>query len=129
MIIFISFLFLAFSVPTVAFNEGRTYECISPIRVLAGDALDCRIKIDAYFKLYKDIRIRVARVDCPKVRGKEKEEGLIVKNVTKNLVINADSMKIANLQKGKFGRIIAEVKLDDVNLSDYLLSNDYCKSY
>ena len=93
-------------------------------KVLDGDTIDCLI--DFGFKLTKQERFRLSRINAPEVKGKEKEEGLKSKFALKEL-IEGKNIIIETEKKGKYGRYLAEVWTEEEpnrNINDWLvLSN------
>ena len=72
----------------------------------------------------KNIAIRVKGVDTPEIRGKckqEKELALKAKQFTKQFLLNAKSIKLKNLQRGKYFKILADVYDGKVSLSKSLI--------
>jgi endonuclease YncB( thermonuclease family) len=94
----------------------------------------------------KRINIRVSGVDTPEIRTKnkcEKEKARHAKNLVTSLLKSAKRIDLENVQRGKYFRVVADVKIDGQSLSKYLLKNglaypyhgktkrqmDWCKSY
>lgn len=79
----------------------------------------------------KGVKIRLANVDTPEIRGEEREEGLKVRDHVRSLILN----KIVTIQTfkdetGKYGRLLADVYLDqDKTLSTYLVENNMAELY
>ena len=79
-------------------------------------------------------KFRILRVNAPEVRGKEKEEGLKVAAVVRQMLEHKDVV-IESKGTDSFGRILAEVYYLDsgqwTNLSDWLVKNKHAvyKSY
>lgn len=94
-----------------------------------GDTID--FQIDLGFDVLINIRVRLARVDTPELRGNERELGLIVKENVRKKMMNAEEIVIKTYKdrKGKYGRYIGEVIYDDINLSDYLLAEGLATEY
>lgn len=98
-------------------------------KVVDGDTID--VVVDLGFKLSMHMRLRLARLNAPEVRGEEKKAGLETKrqlkeNITKNLIISTH-------KTGKYGRYVAEVwagKNDRwVNVNDWLLETGLASPY
>jgi len=74
----------------------------------------------------KKVSIRVSGVDTPEIRTKnkcEKEKGRNAKKLVKSLLKNAKRIDLKNIKRGKYFRIVADVVIDGVNLTDYLVKN------
>jgi len=100
-------------------------------RVVDGDTID--VDIDLGFDTWvRDVRLRFNRIDAFETRlGKnttqaEKEKGLEGKAfIAKMIEENPKSVKITTTERGKFGRWIAEITVNDINLSDELVVKGY----
>ena len=80
----------------------------------------------------KNIAIRVNGVDTPEIRGKcqyEKNLALKARDFVRDKLSNAKEIKLANLQRGKYFRVVANVLVDDVSLEQELLDNKLAYEY
>lgn len=78
------------------------------IRVVDGDTYD--LGIDLGFRLYHEDRFRLMEINTPETRGKERSEGLKVKEYVKNL-IEGKMVVVKTFRKEKFGRYLCEIYL------------------
>ena len=65
----------------------------------------------------KNIPIRVNGVDTPEIRGKcqyEKNLALDARDFVRNKLADAKEIKLTNLQRGKYFRVVANVLVDGV---------------
>ena len=92
------------------------------------DADTITVDIDLGFNTWiKDERIRLARIDAPEVRGKEKIEGKAARDwlreriLGKEILLRTVKSKKGADSKGKFGRYLGEVIINDVNMNDELV--------
>ncbi len=68
--------------------------------------------------------IRVNGVDTPEMRGKCKEEKALARKAkqhTVHLLRTSTTIKLKNLKRGKYFRIVADVHADNQNLSESLI--------
>ena len=80
----------------------------------------------------KNIPIRVNGVDTPEIRGKcqyEKNLALKARDFVRDKLSNAKEIKLTNLQRGKYFRVVANVLVDDVSLEQELLDNKLAYEY
>ena len=80
----------------------------------------------------KNIAIRVNGVDTPEIQGKcqyEKDLALKARDFVRNKLANAKEIKLTNLQRGKYFRVVANVLLDGVSLEQDLLENKLAYKY
>ena len=75
----------------------------------------------------REDRIRLARIDCPEM---DTYQGEAAKHVTDSL-IGGKTVRIDYLGRGYYKRMICEVFVDSLNLSDYLVLRGHAiyKSY
>jgi len=79
----------------------------------------------------KGIKIRLAYVDTPEVRGSEKVEGKEIRDHVRELILNKQlCIHTFKDKKGKYGRLLADVYLkDNSTLSNYLVENNMAVWY
>ena len=80
----------------------------------------------------KNIAIRVSGVDTPEIRGKcqyEKNLALKARDFVRARLANAKEIKLTNLQRGKYFRVVANVVVDGVSLEQELLDNELAYRY
>lgn len=82
------------------------------------------------FKLYK-FNVRILGIDTPELKTKnidEKELGIKAKNALSDLILDK-VVKLENVSYDKYGRILCNVLLDNVNVSEWLVSNNHAVVY
>jgi len=80
----------------------------------------------------KNIAIRVNGVDTPEIRGKcqyENNLALEARDFVRDKLSNAKEIKLTNLQRGKYFRVVANVLVDGVSLEQELLDNELAYEY
>ena len=101
------------------------------ISVYDGDTF--RVDIDSLPPIVgKNIPIRLNGVDTPEIQGKcqyEKDLALKARDFVRNKLANAKEIKLTNLQRGKYFRVVANVLLDGVSLEQDLLENELAYKY
>ncbi len=101
------------------------------INVYDGDTF--RVNIDSLPPIVgKNIPIRVNGVDTPEIRGKcqyEKNLALEARDFVRAKLANAKEIKLTNLQRGKYFRVVANVLVDGVSLEQELLDNKLAYEY
>ena len=98
-------------------------------KVYDGDTITVDIDLGFDVVLQKQ-KIRLTRIDTPEVRGKERPQGIISRDALRSR-IGSKWIIIKTMQdkKGKYGRWLGEIILDDTNINDWLLSEGYAKEY
>ena len=101
------------------------------ISVYDGDTF--RVNIDSLPPIVgKNIAIRVNGIDTPEIRGKcqyEKDLALKARDFVRVKLANAKEIKLTNLQRGKYFRVVASVLVDGVSLEQELLDNELAYGY
>jgi micrococcal nuclease len=78
------------------------------------------------------IPIRINGIDTPELRAKCQKEKLLArkaKQVTVEALRGAKSIKLSNMKRGKYFRILADVEADNINLADLLLKKGLAVPY
>ena len=101
------------------------------ISVYDGDTF--RVDIDSLPPIVgKNIPIRLNGVDTPEIQGKcqyEKDLALKARNFVRSKLANAKVIKLTNLQRGKYFRVVADVMIDGDSLEQELLENKLAYKY
>ena len=100
------------------------YRC-SIDRVVDGDTVD--VTIDLGFKIFHKARVRLYGIDTPESRTRDKDEkarGLLAKSYIVVKVESTENIIIRTKKdaKGKFGRILGELIVDNTNLNEAMIS-------
>lgn len=91
--------------------------------VYDGDTITCDIQVG--FGIHLIEKVRIIGIDTPEVRGSEKVEGFIARDALRELIDGKDVV-LETHGRGKYGRIIAEVIVDDtIQVSHWLVRNGY----
>jgi len=117
--------------PAQAAPQYGTVTVSKVISVYDGDTF--RVNIDSLPPIVgKNIPIRVNGVDTPEIRGKcqyEKNLALEARDFVRIKLTNAKEIKLTNLQRGKYFRVVANVVVDGVSLERELLDNKLAYRY
>lgn len=70
--------------------------------------------------------IRIADIDAPEL---DTDKGRIAKTKARDLLLGKEVVVKAEKKRGYYGRIIAEVFVDDLNFGQYMLDNGYAIPY
>ena len=102
-------------------------------RVVDGDTVDIDIDLGFGVWLHKE-RVRIYGIDTPESRTRDKEEkkyGLMANEFVKQFV-KGDSIKLTTQKydaKGKFGRILGDIIVDNKSLSDTMIQEHHAVIY
>ena len=98
-------------------------------KVYDGDTVT--VDIDLGFDVVlKDQKIRLTKINAPEVRGKERPEGLKSRDALRDKIGNKwIKIKTQKDKKGKYGRWLGELWLEDECVNDWLIAEGYAKKY
>lgn len=86
------------------------------VKVVDGDTVDLDIDLGFYMKTRQ--RIRLANIDAPEMRGKEKQQGKEAKAFLKELLLTEDNkVQVETVKTGKFGRWLGVLYLKQLDHS------------
>ncbi len=104
---------------------------VTVVKVYDGDTIHVDIK-DWPDIIGHNIGVRVIGIDAPEMHDKNdeiKKEAIKARDFVKARVDEAKVVHLKNIGRDKYFRILAEVWLDDVNLSDLMISKGLAKPY
>lgn len=101
------------------------------VRVVDGDTVDA--DIDLGFRVWvRNERLRLHGIDAPETRGPEKPDGLKSKAALKHL-LEGQWVTLCTLKgraadkRGKYGRYLAIIWLNDMNVNDWMVRKGLAK--
>lgn len=79
------------------------------------------------------LSVRLNGINTPEIKGKgvsdeEKQAAKIARDYVSNLVLNK-FVKLENIESEKYGRILADVYIDNIHLNDLLIRERYAVKY
>lgn len=87
-------------------------------------------EVDLGFDTFRRMKFRLLGVDTPELRGEERPQGLIVRDLVRDMILNKQVvLKTLKDSQGKYGRYLSEVWIGDTNLSIFLLENGHATAY
>jgi micrococcal nuclease len=98
-------------------------------RVYDGDTIT--VDIDLGFDVVmRNQKIRLLRINTPEIRGEEREAGLKSRDALRGKISNKwVRIKTQLDKKGKYGRWLGEIWLEDVCINDWLLAEGLAEEY
>jgi len=98
-------------------------------KVYDGDTVTVDIDLGFGLQLNKQV-LRLSNIDTPEIRGDERFDGIISKNIVSDLILGKSVMiKTDKDTKGKYGRWLAEIYIDDLNVNEYLINEGYAERW
>lgn len=103
------------------------------IKVYDGDTITIASKLPYDESPLYRFSIRLNGIDTPEIKGKdisdeEKTAALLARDFVSNLIMNK-YVRLENIQNEKYGRILADVYYNDINLNNLLLDKRYAVKY
>ena len=94
-------------------------------KVYDGDTITCTI--DCGFGLsMKTQKIRLYGINTPELRGAEKKAGIMARDRLRSKILHQNVLiETFKDKKGKYGRYLATIFLDSVNINEWLVQNGY----
>ena len=98
-------------------------------RVYDGDTIT--VDIDLGFDvLMKNQKIRLLGINAPEIRGENRQDGLVSRDFLREKISGKwVVLKTKKDKKGKYGRWLGEVFLEEKNINDLMLSEGMAKKY
>lgn len=103
------------------------------IKVYDADTITIASKLPYKESPIYRLSVRLNGLDTPEIKGKdvqneEKEEAKIARDFVANMVLNK-YVRLENIQSEKYGRILADVYIGDVQLNELLLRERFAVKY
>ena len=100
-------------------------------RIVDGDTVD--VVIDLGFDIHYSSRVRLFGIDTPESRTRNKDEkarGLISKDFLKSYLDKGNVViRTRKDKKGKFGRILGEMIVEDININELMIEEHHAVKY
>lgn len=78
----------------------------------------------------KNVKMRLAYIDTPELRGAERPEGLRVRDYVRDMILDKYiTIQTIKDSTGKYGRYLAVVLIGDMNLNDHLIEEGMAVKY
>lgn len=102
------------------------------IDVYDGDTVTA--EVDLGFSVKMTMKLRLDGIDTPELRGEEREQGLVVRDYVRDLILDKQViLETLKDKTGKYGRFLAIIHIpqDDttMNLNEHLLQEGMATKY
>jgi endonuclease YncB( thermonuclease family) len=101
------------------------------IKVYDGDTITIASKLPYNESPLYRFSVRLAGIDCPEIKGKndnEKECAQIAKKELSDLILHK-IVSLKNVETEKYGRILADVYLEDLHLNSHMIEKRLAVTY
>ena len=116
---------------------GDTTIFVNPVRfgkvikVYDGDTITIAARLpDTEGPIFR-FSVRLNGIDTPEIRGKspeEKELAIFVRDALTERIFGK-MVELRNVSNEKYGRILADVYLDDININEWLIQENFAVPY
>ena len=114
------------TIPFVApITQGRC------IKVYDGDTITIAGKLPYKHSPIYRFSVRLNGIDTPEIKGKdddEKECAKLARDALKELILNK-TVHLRNVQTEKYGRILADVVCDEINMNQWMITQRFAVKY
>ena len=99
------------------------------IGVYDGDTVTAMV--DLGFLHFQEMKLRLYRIDTPELRGPEREQGIIVRDILREMILNKEvTIRSYKDKQGKYGRYLANIITEDgLEVNQWLVDNGHAKEY
>lgn len=112
-------------------HDKDTFRCVSYVKNYDGDTITVSIP-GVHPLIGEKISVRVLGIDVPEIKGKtkcEKDKARTAQRLVENLLKNAKTIELQNVQRDKYFRILANVVADGKSIKDLMMKNGLAYSY
>lgn len=112
-------------------HDSSTFRCVEHIGNYDGDTIRVNIP-DLHPLLGNNIPVRVKGIDTAEINGKspcERKKAVEAKDVVTTLLTSANKIELRNVSRDKYFRILADVFVGEISLSDVLIHRGLARRY
>jgi micrococcal nuclease len=98
------------------------------IDVYDGDTITAMVDLGFYH--YQQMKFRLYGINTPEIRGEDRDRGIAVRDIVRGMIL--DKEVIINSYKDKqekYGRYLANILIDDLDLNQWLVQNGHAEEY
>ena len=101
------------------------------VKIYDGDTITIAAKLPYPESPLYRFQVRLNGIDCPEIKSKtedEKQIALLAKKEMERLTFQK-VVHLKNVENEKYGRLLADVYVDDIHLNSHMLSNKFAVAY
>lgn len=122
---------VALSAPNDCQHDDKTFRCVKVLRNYDADTITVDVP-GIHPLIGKNISVRVRGIDAPEIKGKnqcEKDAARTARRLVENLLKNAIRVDLSDVDRDKYFRVLADVKIDGQDLKAVLIKNRLAYDY
>jgi len=86
--------------------------------------------VDLGFLHYQEMKLRLMGIDTPELRGEEREQGLIVRDILREKILEKEvEIHTFKDKQGKYGRYLATIIIDGLDINQWLVDEGHARVY
>lgn len=98
------------------------------IDVYDGDTVTAMVDLGFYH--YQQMKFRLYGIDTPELRGEEREQGIIVRDIVREMILDKEvTINSFKDKQEKYGRYLANIIIDGLDLNLWLVEKGYAEEY
>ena len=98
------------------------------IDVYDGDTVTAMVDLGFYH--FQQMKFRLYGIDTPEIRGEGREKGLVVRDIVRAMILDKEvTINSYKDKQEKYGRYLANIIIDGVDLNQWLVQNGHAKEY
>ncbi len=98
------------------------------VKVYDGDTLTVVAKLTLSGSPYYKFSVRLNGIDTPEMRGSNKDAAIAARDALSSLTLHK-TIRMENIKTEKYGRLLADIYVDDIHVNAWLLQSGYAKPY
>ena len=112
-------------------HTATSFNCVKYLKNYDADTITFQIP-NVHPLIGEKISVRVKHIDSPEIKGKlpcEKDVARTSKRLIENMLKNGKRIDLVNIERDKYFRILADVKIDGKDVADTLIKNNLAYAY
>ncbi len=98
------------------------------IGVYDGDTVTALVDLGFYHS--QQMKFRLYGINTPEVRGEERERGLVVRDIVRDMILDKEvTINSFKDKQEKYGRYLANIIIDGLDLNLWLVENGHAMEY
>lgn len=98
------------------------------IDVYDGDTVTAVVDLGFYH--FQQMKFRLYGINTPEIRGEERERGLVVRDIMRAMILDKEvTINSYKDKQEKYGRYLANIIVDDIDLNLWLVQNGHAEEY
>ncbi len=98
------------------------------ISVYDGDTITAMVDLGFYH--FQQMKFRLYGIDTPELRGEDREKGLAVRDIVREMILDKEvTINSYKDKQEKYGRYLANIVIDGLDLNQWLVQNGHAKPY